>query len=59
MFKELKKQEYLKNESWFNIDFVIRNDKNIEKISNHWMAWKHKEEKSDYEPEQEYEVKGF
>ena len=59
MFSELKKQGYLKNESWFGIDFIIRNDRNIEKISNHWMAWKHIKEKDDYEPEQEYQVTGF
>lgn len=40
MFMELSKMKHLSKEKWFDIDFVIRNDGNIEKIINHWMDWK-------------------
>ncbi|MEA1973546.1 MAG: hypothetical protein U9N34_09710, partial [Candidatus Cloacimonadota bacterium] len=41
MFDSLKQQSYLKNESWFSIDFIIQNNVNIEKITRKWMKWKY------------------
>lgn len=42
MFVILRKQSHLKNESWFNLDYVIKNDEHIENVLNDWMSWKRK-----------------
>lgn len=32
------------NESWFNFEFLIANDKNYQKMIDRWMEWKDKEQ---------------
>lgn len=42
LFEALKKQEYLKEESWFKLDYVIRSDETWEKILDNTFKFKDK-----------------
>ncbi len=46
LFKELQSQSYLKDNSWFNIDYVIKSDENWEKVLNHTFKFTQKEKKT-------------
>jgi hypothetical protein len=45
MYAALEADADLLRESWFSIDFVMRNDDNWQKVHDGWMSWKRKKVK--------------
>jgi hypothetical protein len=50
MFERLAKSEYFKGESWFGLEYIIRNDDNFEKVRCGAFDWKRKKQPANFLP---------